>query len=79
MEMTQQQAQMQQQTMEARQQQIQIDFTVMNVKMQLLALAKDMVKDQITDKNIEELYLDLREEILGIPNLKNQKENGTNS
>ena len=35
MEMTQQQAQMQQQTMEARQQQIQIDFTVMNVKMQL--------------------------------------------
>lgn len=79
MEMTQQQAQMQQQTMEARQQQIQIDFTVMNVKMQLLALAKDMVKDQITDKSIEELYLDLREEILGIPNLKNQKENGTNS
>lgn len=79
MEMTQQQAQMQQQTMEARQQQIQIDFTVMNVKMQLLALAKDMIKDQITDKSIEELYLDLREEILGIPNLKNQKENGTNS
>lgn len=79
MEMTQQQAQMQQQTMEARQQQIQIDFTVMNVKMQLLALAKDMVKDQITNKSIEELYLDLREEVLGIPNLKNQKENGTNS
>ena len=78
MEMTQQQAQMQQQTMEARQQQIQIDFTVMNVKMQLLALAKDMVKEGQT-KNVIETYLDLREEVLGIPNLKNQKENGTNS
>ena len=78
MEMTQQQAQMQQQTMEARQQQIQIDFTVMNVKMQLLALAKDMVAQDNNLGTITEVYLDLRKEVLGIPN-PNKKENGTNS
>ena len=31
---------------------------------------------QLTEVNIQ---VDLREEVLGIPNLKNQKENGTNS
>ena len=61
-------------------QQLQIDSFVINTKLNLLALAKDMIKDNvITDTNAIELYLDLREEVLGIPNLKNQKENGTNS
>ena len=55
---------------------IQVQFTVMQFKIQLLALAKDMVKEGQT-KNVIETYLDLREEVLGIPNLKNQKENGT--
>lgn len=59
-------------------QQLQIDSFVINIKLNLLALAKDMIKDNvITDTNARELYLDLREEILGIPNPKNQKENGT--
>ena len=62
------------------QQQIQLDITIMQIKMNLLALAKDMIKDNvITDIDVKELYLDLREEVLGIHNLKNQKENGTNS
>ena len=61
-------------------QQLQIDSFVINTKLNLLALAKDMIKDNvITDTNARELYLDLREEVLGISNLKNQKENGTNS
>ena len=55
---------------------IQVEFTIMQFKIQLLALAKDMVKEGQT-KNVIETYLDLREEVLGIPNLKNQKENGT--
>ena len=50
----------------------------MQFKIQLLALAKDMVKEGQTE-NVIETYLDLREEVLGIPNPKNQKENGTNS
>jgi hypothetical protein len=57
---------------------IQVEFTIMQFKIQLLALAKDMVKEGQTE-NVIETYLDLREEVLGIPNLKNQKENGTNS
>ena len=57
---------------------IQVQFTIMQFKIQLLALAKDMVKEGQTE-NVIETYLDLREEVLGIPNLKNQKENGTNS
>ena len=60
-------------------QQLQIDSFVINIKLNLLALAKDMIKDNvITDINARELYLDLREEVLGIPN-PNKKENGTNS
>lgn len=60
-------------------QQLQIDSFVINIKLNLLALAKDMIKDNvITDTNARELYLDLREEVLGIPN-PNKKENGTNS
>ena len=57
---------------------IQVEFAIMQFKIQLLALAKDMVKEGQTE-NVIETYLDLREEVLGIPNLKNQKENGTNS
>ena len=60
-------------------QQLQIDSFVINIKLNLLALAKDMIKDNvITDTNARELYLDLREEVLGIPDT-NKKENGTNS
>ena len=65
-------------TQEPTQVNIQVEFTIMQFKIQLLALAKDMVKEGQTE-NVIETYLDLREEVLGIPNLKNQKENGTNS
>ena len=54
---------------------IQVEFTIMQFKIQLLALAKDMVKEGQTE-NVIETYLDLREEVIGIPNPKNQKENG---
>ena len=57
---------------------IQVEFTIMQFKIQLLALAKDMVKEGQTE-NVIETYLDLREEVLGIPNQNNQKENGTKS
>lgn len=57
---------------------IQVEFTIMQFKIQLLALAKDMVKEGQT-KNVIETYLDLREEVLGIPNQNNQKGNGTKS
>ena len=55
---------------------IQVKFAIIQFKIQLLALAKDMVKEGQTE-NVIETYLDLREEVLGIHNLKNQKENGT--
>ena len=55
---------------------IQVEFTIMQFKIQLLALAKDMVKEGQTE-NVVETYLDLREEVLGIPNPNNQKGNGT--
>ena len=55
---------------------IQVELAIIQFKIQLLALAKDMVKEGQTE-NVIETYLDLREEVLGIPNLKNQKENGT--
>ena len=57
---------------------IQVELAIIQFKIQLLALAKDMVKEGQTE-NVIETYLDLREEVLGISNLKNQKENGTNS
>lgn len=57
---------------------IQVDFTIIQFKIQLLTLAKDMVKEGQTE-NVVGTYLDLREEVLGIPNPKNQKENGRNS
>ena len=56
---------------------IQVKFAIIQFKIQLLALAKDMVAQDNSLGTIIEVYLDLREEVLGIPNLKNQKENGT--
>ena len=54
----------------------QITPEIMQIKLNLLVLAKDIVKDKLVDKNIEEVYLDLREEVLGIPDPnKVQKEN----
>ena len=53
---------------------IQVEFTIMQFKIQLLALAKDMVKEGQT-KNVIETYLDLREEVLGIPNPNNPVKN----
>ena len=56
------------------QQQIQLDITIMQIKMNLLALAKDMIKDNvITDIDVKELYLDLREEVIGIPDPNKQQ------
>ena len=63
-------------TQEPTQVNIQVELAIIQFKIQLLALAKDMVKEGQTE-NVIETYLDLREEVLGIPNLKNQKENGT--
>lgn len=59
---------------------IQVEFTIMQFKLQLLALAKDIVKEGQTTENVFDTYLDLREEVLGMPNPNNpnnQKENGT--
>ena len=58
---------------------LQIEFGLINFKLQILNLAKELVKDKLVDEDIKDTYLDLREEILGVPNPKNQKENGTNS
>ena len=49
---------------------IQVELAIIQFKIQLLVLAKDMVKDQLVSTNIIETYLDLREEILGIPKPK---------
>ena len=46
---------------------IQVEFTIMQFKLQLLALAKDMVAQDNNLGTITEVYLDLREEVLGIP------------
>ena len=55
---------------------IQVEFTIMQFKLQLLALAKDMVAQDNSLGTMIEVYLDLREEVLGIPkNIKiNTKE-----
>ena len=52
---------------------LQIEFGLINFKLQILNLAKDMVKDKLVDGNIYETYLDLREEVLGTPK---EKKNG---
>ena len=51
---------------------IQVELAIIQFKIQLLALAKDMVKEGQTE-NVIETYLDLREEVLGRPNLKIKK------
>ncbi len=58
-------------TQEPTQVNIQLEFTIMQFKLQLLALAKDMVAQDDSLGTIQDVYLDLREEVLGIPNLKN--------
>ena len=63
-------------TQEPTQVNIQVEFTIMQFKLQLLALAKDMVAQDNSLGTIQDVYLDLREEVIGIPNPKNQKENG---
>ena len=54
-------------TQESTQVNIQVEFTIMQFKLQLLALAKDMVAQDNSLGTIIEVYLDLREEVLGIP------------
>ena len=46
---------------------IQVKFAIMQFKIQLLALAKDMVAQDNSLGTVIEVYLDLREEVLGIP------------
>ena len=46
---------------------IQVEFTIMQFKLQLLALAKDMVAQDNSLGTIQDVYLDLREEVIGIP------------
>ena len=46
---------------------IQVKFTIIQFKIQLLALAKDLVAQDNSLGTIIEVYLDLREEVLGIP------------
>ena len=46
---------------------IQVKFAIIQFKIQLLALAKDMVAQNNNLGTITEVYLDLREEVLGIP------------
>ena len=53
---------------------IQVEFAIIQFKIQLLALAKDMVKEGQTE-NVVKTYLDLREEVLGIPNPNNPVKN----
>ena len=46
---------------------IQVKFAIIQFKIQLLALAKDMVAQDNSLGTVIEVYLDLREEVLGIP------------
>lgn len=46
---------------------MQLKFAIIQFKIQLLALAKDMVAQDNSLGTVIEVYLDLREEVLGIP------------
>ena len=46
---------------------IQVELAIIQFKIQLLALAKDMVAQDNNLGTVVEVYLDLREEVLGIP------------
>lgn len=52
-----------------------VEMAQIQIKMNLLALAKDMIKDNTVPQgtDIRELYLELREEVLNIPNPDNPK------
>ena len=52
-------------TPEIMQMNAQMNFTIMQIKMNLLALAKDMAP--IVNEDVRKLYLELREEVIGIP------------
>ena len=47
---------------------MQLDFGIINTKLQLINLAKEIVKEGQTMENVMDLYLELREEVLGVPN-----------
>ena len=59
-------------TPEIMQMNAQMNFTIMQIKMNLLALAKDMAP--IVNEDVRKLYLELREEVIGIPNPNNGEE-----
>ncbi len=68
MQLTEQQAQMMQQEAMQQQQRIQLDLSIMQMKMSLLALAKDIKKENSgMYRDPLEVYYILREEVLGIP------------
>lgn len=46
---------------------MQLKFAIIQFKIQLLALAKDMIAQDNSLGTVIEVYLDLREEVLGIP------------
>ena len=49
------------------------EIHLIQIKLNLLVLAKDMIKDNTVPQgtDIRELYLELREEVLNIPNPNN--------
>ena len=51
------------------------EIHLIQIKLNLLVLAKDMIKDNTVPQgtDIRELYLELREEVLNIPNPNNSK------
>lgn len=51
------------------------EIHLIQIKLNLLVLAKDMIKDNTVPQgtDIRELYLELREEVLNIPNPNNPK------
>ena len=51
------------------------EIHLIQIKLNLLVLAKDMIKDNtvLQGTDIRELYLELREEVLNIPNPNNPK------
>ena len=54
---------------------MQLDFSIINVKLQLINLAKELVKEGQRNESVTDVYLDLREEVLGIPNPNNPVKN----
>lgn len=69
MEQTQQQMSMMQEATMQQQQIIQLDLSIMQMKMSLFVLAKDINKDlpQDSDSDVIEMYYFMRQEVMGIP------------